>query len=236
MFLASALRSSLRSTFLKIALAAGAVSAMAGGQIHAATVQPAPQLEKNTSTFLLSGEIAPGDLSRLQTAIAHVPSGHRIVLLLSSPGGSIDEGIALGRFIQSSSITTVAIQGSGCASACTFLFLAGRDKATAEPMRIMIKGARLGFHQGSIRVATDKQYSANDVRAATGAGQDIVRRVQTYFNDIKVDPEFLTLFLSAPNDSLTLLNELDALRLGIHVMDPATGRLIPPTRNQQAQR
>ena len=55
-----------------------------------------------------------------------------------------------------------------------------------------------------------------------------MRRVNAYFQEIKADPEFLTLMLSAPHRSITLLNEFDALRLGIYVMDTTTQRLTAP--------
>ena len=108
------------------------------------------------------------------------------------------------------------------------MFLAGRD-ANEQPTRIMMKGARVGFHQGAIAtLSTNQTYSATQVAAAAEFGQDMVRRINAYFHEIKADPEFLTLVLSAPNRSLTLLNEFAALRLGIYVMDTTTQRLTAP--------
>ena len=236
---------SIRRTLLARArsgLAAIAAAAALALPIHASgadagTLTRIHTGERNTATFLFSGEIVQGDLARLQEATAKVP-GQRMVLLLESSGGSINEGLALGRHIHASNMTTVAIQGPGCHSACTFMFLAGRT-APGQVARIMIKGARVGFHQGGITVPSGQTFTAADVQAATGIGQDIVRRVNTFFSEIKADPEFLTLFLSAPHNSITLLNEIDALRLGVHVMDPTTQRLLQPgelSRQAQAQR
>lgn len=184
--------------------------------------------DKDVSTLVLRGQIVAGDLGRLQRVTAKVPPSQRIVLMLESPGGSIDEGIAIGRYVYAAKITTVAIQGPGCHSSCAFVFLAGRDP-NEQPLRIMMKGARVGFHQGAIGTLPAGQvYSASDIETATGIGQDIVKRINAYFHEIKADPEFLTLVLSAPHRGITLLNEFDALRLGIYVMDTATQKLTTP--------
>ena len=88
---------------------------------------------------------------------------------------------------------------------------------------------RVGFHQGALSsVPANQTYSASDIQTATQIGQEMVKRVNTYFQEIKADPEFLTMMLSAPNRGITLLNEFDALRLGIYVMDTATQKLTTP--------
>ena len=218
-----------RLTALVLAvLAATASLAAASTPVMAAMVYQVHTGDKDISTLVLRGQIVAGDLARLQRVTAKVPPSQRIALMLDSPGGNIDEAIAIGRYVYAAKITTVAIQGPGCHSSCAFVFLAGRD-ANEQPMRIMMKGARVGFHQGAIStVPANQTYSASDIQTATQMGQDMVKRVNGYFQEIKADPEFLTMMLSAPNRSITLLNEFDALRLGIYVMDTATQKLTTP--------
>jgi len=211
-----------------LAATASLTVAAASTPATAAIVYQVHTGDKDVSTLVLRGQIVAGDLARLQRVTAKIPPNQRIVLMLDSPGGSIDEGIAIGRYVYAAKLTTVAIQGPGCHSSCAFIFLAGRD-ASEQPMRIMMKGARVGFHQGALSsVPANQTYSATDIQTATQIGQDMVRRVNTYFQEIKADPEFLTMMLSAPNRSITLLNEFDALRLGIYVMDTATLKLTTP--------
>ena len=208
-----------------------ATASLAGASSTPATAAMVYQVhtgDKDVSTLVLRGQIVAGDLARLQRVTAKVPASQRIVLMLDSPGGSIDEGIAIGRYVYAAKLTTVAIQGPGCHSSCAFVFLAGRD-SNEQPMRIMMKGARVGFHQGAIAaLPTNQTYTAADIAKATEVGQEMVKRVNTYFQEIKADPEFLTMMLSAPNRGITLLNEFDALRLGIYVMDTATQKLTTP--------
>lgn len=224
-----AVRSS-RAVAGKLGFALVTVLAMvsAGATANAASVYKVDTGDTTTTTLAFRGDIRDGDLARLQALTAKVPSSQRVVLLLDSPGGSVDEGIAIGRYVHATRITTVAIQGPGCHSACTYVFLAGRDINTDQPSRIMMKGARLGFHQTRISNLPNQTYSAQDIDTATRISQDSIKKLDGYFKEIKADAEFLTLTLSAPNSTVTLLNELDALRLGIYVMDPQTDKLLTP--------
>ena len=207
---------------------AAVVLAMAHFPARAALVYTVDTGDTQTATLAFRGDIRDGDLARLQALTAKIPSSQRVVLLLESPGGSVDEGIAIGRYIYATKITTVAIQGPGCHSACTYMFLAGRDVITEQPSRIMVKGARLGFHQTRLSNLPNQNYSVQDIAAATQISQDSIKKLDAYFREIKADQEFLTLTLSSPNSSVTLLNELDALRLGIYVMNPQGNKLLTP--------
>jgi hypothetical protein len=134
-----------RSLVAAVAFAASASAA------PAANVTRVDTGLSGTTTLLYSGPVRQGDLVRLQNEVAKVAPGQRIALMLESPGGLVSEGLAIGRYIHANKITTIAIAGPGCASACTQIFLAGRDFATGKPARIMISGAQVGFHQTSIR-------------------------------------------------------------------------------------
>lgn len=225
---------------LLAALAGAALMALAGIQApaEAASVSSLTIGETNTTVLYFSGQIIAGDLARLQTEVDRVPAGQKMVLTLESPGGLVAEGISIGRYVHQRRMPTYVIAGNnnsgGCHSACTFIFLAGRDQVTGDPLRIMTSGARVGFHQvvlGGLQAG--QTFSAADVAAVSGNSQDSIRMIDTYFRDIQANPEFLTLVLSAPNSSITLLRELDALRLGIFIMDPSTQKLVMPDQFKQ---
>ena len=183
---------------------------------------------RDTTALFFRGPVQAGDLARLQAETAKVAPGRRIVLMLESGGGLITEGLAIGRFVASSKITTSVVAGPGCHSACTLIFLAGRD-AAGKPMRIMMSGARIGFHQAASRQLseTDTVTAAEASAAQTGV-QNAIAAIDAYFRDLGIQSEFLTLTLSSPNSTVSLLRELDALRLGIFVMDPSTQKLLTP--------
>lgn len=75
----------------------------------------------------------------------------------NSPGGSLTEGILLGRLLRQYSITSLVKRGGECYSACAVAFLGGTQAYTTGSGvgRYLEVGAKLGFHgfsSGSERV------------------------------------------------------------------------------------
>ncbi len=83
----------------------------------------------------LTGDLTEGVASRLADLLAAHPSVVRIHL--TSDGGLADEGEALRGVIGAHRLITFV--PDFCVSACTLAFLGGRE-------RLVMKGARLGFH------------------------------------------------------------------------------------------
>jgi hypothetical protein len=84
----------------------------------------------------LSGEFQHGVSDALASALARDPSIR--LLELDSPGGDSDQGLELGALVEKYSLSTFV--RNRCASACTFVFVAGRE-------RLLMPGAKLGFHR-----------------------------------------------------------------------------------------
>jgi len=62
-------------------------------------------------------------------------------LLLESPGGSLDDGIELGKAVRLKRLRTLTRET--CASACALIFLGGVERLLVGPK------ARIGFHQAA---------------------------------------------------------------------------------------
>lgn len=223
-------RSGLKATVAGwLATCAIALTAVTATPAAAATITRIDIGLRDTTALVYSGPVQRGDLARLQAETAKVPAGQRIVLMLESGGGLITEGLAIGRYVSASKITTSVVAGPGCHSACTLIFLAGRDAASGKAMRIMMSGARIGFHQASSgTIRPDQTVTAAEAAAAQTNVQTAIAQIDAYFRELGIHSEFLTLTLSAPNSTVNLLRELDALRLGIFVMDPSTQKLLTP--------
>ena len=86
----------------------------------------------------LRGPIGMGDAGRLQRLLEATPSVRR--LELASPGGRVYEAEQVVALMSKSRYNTRAV--GNCESACTLLFLAGRE-------RQLMPGAQLGFHRAS---------------------------------------------------------------------------------------
>jgi hypothetical protein len=83
----------------------------------------------------IRGEFTRGIGDSVRAAVDENP-GLRVVVL-DSPGGNIGEGLQIARAIKGHALST-AVKNS-CSSACTFAFVAGRE-------RILLPNTRLGFH------------------------------------------------------------------------------------------
>ncbi|MFE1599599.1 hypothetical protein [Methylobacterium sp. ID0610] len=83
----------------------------------------------------LSGTLTPGAAERLDALLAENPQVTR--LHLTSDGGLVDEGTAIGAVVAAHRLVTYV--PDYCISACTLAFLRGRE-------RVLMAEARLGFH------------------------------------------------------------------------------------------
>jgi hypothetical protein len=186
----------------------------------------------NTVTFRLYGKMVGGELQALQAEVAKLPPGQRVALVLESPGGLIAEGLKLGRYFHDAKIATfVFAGGNGCHSACALAFLGGRDAATGKRLRVMMSGARLGFHQFSAKFDPAKTYRQKDMNRVVADAQRVMDSIVGYLHAIGEDLSFLRLMLRAPHEAMTLVNDEDALKRGIHVMEQNSQRIIDPAEN-----
>jgi hypothetical protein len=183
----------------------------------------------STTTFLLNGPLTGGEQARLQAEVAKLPPTRRIAIILNSPGGLLAEGLRLGRFFHEAKIATYVFAGGiGCHSACSLAFLGGRDSTTGKPLRVMMSGARLGFHQFSARFDPGRSYTQKDMSAAVEDAHRVMDSIIGYLRAIDEDLSFLTLMLKAPHESIALLSDDAAAQRGIQVLRGSAQSLLDP--------
>lgn len=90
--------------------------------------------------LVVQGRFVPESDKRFLAALAANPGVGEI--WLSSPGGSLGAGLAIGSVIRERRIATRVRAGATCASACFFAFVGGFSR-TVEP------GGRIGLHNAS---------------------------------------------------------------------------------------
>jgi len=129
-------------------------------------------------------------------------------LLLESPGGSLSEGIEVGREVSDRGLRTVTRYE--CASACALIFLAGRERV------LVGSRAKIGFHQAAV-FHTDTK----DRHCSTRA--DITRDMQRYVFAVlpAAADDVMKLILSTSCDSIEWTAGQRAVDLGIatHIDD-----------------
>ena len=183
--------------------------------------------------FLYKGPIVAGDLLNLQSQISALPPDTAVAVALDSGGGSLGEGIALGKFFYRAKIITIVNRGTGCHSACSLAFLGGRGAKTGQPMRIKSSLGLLGFHQFSLKFDPNKKYTKKDRDDMVLGVQDVTAALVDYFKYINEDLTFLPFMLRAPTEQMRLLSNEDAIASGVHVFNEQTKLLIDPSLIRQ---
>lgn len=135
--------------------------------------------------FLFEGPIQPGDLAKISKARETLfnpyrdESGGEVAdvrnICLNSPGGNLEEAIAIGDYFYKNGIGTRVDQSHECLSACAFAFMMGVARGGEEALlnRTMHPTAKLGFHKPSIDVPKISGLTDRELESAFEGAIDI---------------------------------------------------------------
>jgi hypothetical protein len=140
----------------------------------------------------LTGQIAPGDAARFADFLTTVDPAPTQAFL-NSPGGSVQDALAMGRQIRSLGIGARMTATDICLSACPYLLAAGTTRTVED-------GALVGVHQ--------HYFGKNTALPAFMAVEDIQRgqgEVMEYLSDMDIDPLIMRHALLTPPDEIYLL-------------------------------
>lgn len=168
------------------------------------------------NAILAEGEIVPGDTSRLKETFNQLPRKQNDVLYLSSLGGSLYEGMSLGRFAWENGIKTVVEGGEDCASACALAFLGGRDH-DGNAWRSSSDNSRLGFH--AFRSIGSVYQDENDT-------QRVVADVLEYTRSVHAPIELIIKKFATPSHSVYWLSNAEICLLGIKLWSNAQSKFV----------
>jgi hypothetical protein len=150
----------------------------------------------------LTGTIVPGIADRLRDEVARLGEYVREVYL-NSPGGSVDDALAMSQLIRDKGFATRVKGGNLCASSCPLVFAGGVERVAEE-------GAAIGVHQ---IYAGDETITNSDV--AMSAAQAVTARITRHLIAMGVDPALWTHAMETPPAQLYYLtpDEMVALKL-----------------------
>ncbi|HVY50123.1 MAG TPA: hypothetical protein VHA07_01035 [Devosia sp.] len=156
----------------------------------------------------LTGTIDPGAAARVEAEIdAH---GEYIrSVALDSPGGAVQDALAIGRLIHDRGFATSVASGALCASSCPLIFAAGRE-------RIAGAGAAIGVHQ--IYAAAPEGTLTSRLAAAGAAMSDAQRltaEISRYLRAFGIGDEVWLKALETPPDRLTYFSAQELKRLNL---------------------
>ncbi len=128
-----------------------------------------------------TGQVAAGDLAKIKARFEDEYGG--ATLCLDSPGGSFSEALDIAEYLlfHPDSIATRVKTGAVCESACSLIFLAGKQVEEGETYwmtydRTLEPGARLGFHAPSLGLPAGATYSSSHVTQGFKVAIEAARR------------------------------------------------------------
>ena len=96
----------------------------------------------NSHILRFTGKIVKGDFARIQQVYLENRWRNIYWVSLDSGGGDVKEAQQIGRWIRTMGLNTFVGNNSECASACTDIYIGGKDRAAWV-------GASFGFHPSS---------------------------------------------------------------------------------------
>ncbi|MFC6637642.1 hypothetical protein GV827_20130 [Sulfitobacter sp. JBTF-M27] len=144
------------------------------------------------ASALLEGSIAAGDGDRMAKELDALPQQPRRIIL-NSPGGSVQEALALGRFLRAEGFNTALRDGDICYSACPYLLASGVARDIPD-------GGSVGVHQ--------HYFGESTLLPAFVAVEDIQRgqgEVMGYLDEMGIDPLVMRHALVTPPDEIYIL-------------------------------
>lgn len=160
------------------------------------------QFDRKGRDLELTGQISPGDAKRFADFIKGLPNfGGKV--FLNSPGGSVTDGLEIGRAIRAEGWTTRVAKDKICLSACPYI-LAGGAKREVSLM------GHVGVHQ--------HYFGKNTVLPAFLAVEDIQRgqgEVMGYLVEMGISPLLMMPALVTPPDEIYILTRAELLEYGV---------------------
>lgn len=129
------------------------------------------------TTITLAGDIVKGDGLKFSRLLKDERKRHPVALLkLNSRGGLIGEAVEIAKLVRAANITTRVASGARCSSACSLVFVAGKQKI-AEPT------GNIGVHRGrDLKTGKDSKTATETmarVLRSYGVPEQIIRKLES---------------------------------------------------------
>ncbi|WP_417579172.1 ATP-dependent Clp protease proteolytic subunit [Pelagibacterium sp.] len=153
--------------------------------------------------LMLSGTIVPGAATRFAQEVDR-RGDYVETVALNSPGGSVEDALAIGRLIRESGFDTAVGDGALCGSSCPLVLAGGIQ-------RIVSDKAAIGVHQIYAGAGGEAIGSAQ----AMSDAQSVSARIARYLEEMGIDPLIWINAMETPPDRLYFLtlDEMEQTRL-----------------------
>jgi hypothetical protein len=202
----------MMSSFTRFALAAIVICAIAFSRpTMAAEIRS--DTEAGRTVISITGPINDGDYDRFLDVL---DQSRPDLLVLSSPGGNLSEGLAIAAETALLRLPTFVGDSGGCFSACALIWVAGAP-------RIMTSSAEIGVH-AAYYLVEEINGSLQPVVSSVGNAN-----VGAFLNGLGLDNDAIKFFVAPPPDSIALLTPRLARILNIPILIASgdSGGLLP---------
>jgi hypothetical protein len=183
------------------------IAALSATTIPAAAMTFAPAKLKSGRAIIATGDIEPGDGERFRQMVKDGKSDGAL-LVLSSDGGSVSDGMDIGRAAWRAGMATMVAPSSKCLSACFLAFSGGRTRHVPD-------NAALGSHQ--FYREDDDQI---DGAAAMKESQSLAGDMLYFVSQTGVDPQALTFILQTPSENMFVFSPEMLKRFRLEQLEP----------------
>ena len=170
--------------------------------------------------LLATGTITPGISESFAAEVAKRGDYIKTVVL-NSPGGSVNDALAMGRLIRDKKIATEVEAGKYCASSCPLVFAGGIERRAGDK-------AVIGVHQvAAVGSANAMPRDEMDV------AQRISARCQRYLGEMGINLQAWVHAMETPHDKLFVFkpDELKALNIVTAAAAPQPAPAASKTRS-----
>jgi hypothetical protein len=158
-------------------------------------------------TLAVTGTIMPGSAETFAAAV-DAYAEYVDTVVLNSPGGAVDDALAMGRLIREKGFATSVAAGTLCASSCPLVFAGGEERVAAP-------GAAIAVHQIYAAAPADSSMAARLAAAgsAMSDAQSMTAEISRYLIGMGIDAEVWLRALETPPDRLSYFSADDLIRL-----------------------
>jgi hypothetical protein len=166
--------------------------------------------------LMATGTITPGSSESFATEVGR-HSEYIKTVVLNSPGGSVNDALAMGRLIRERRFATEVEPGKFCVSSCPLVFVGGVDRRAGDR-------ATIGVHQ----VAAIRSAANGSPRDEMSLAQNISARCQRYLGDMGVSLQVWVHAMETPHDRLFVFRTDELKSLNIVTAAPASAPVAAP--------
>lgn len=167
--------------------------------------------------LMATGTITPG-ISQSFAAEVGKRGDYIKTVVLNSPGGSIDDALAMGRLIRDKKFATEVEAGKYCASSCPLVFAGGVERRAGDR-------ATIGVHQ----VAAIRSATGGPPGEGMSVVQNISARCQRYLGDMGISLQVWVHAMETPHDKLFVFQPDELKSLNMVTTAPAALTAPPAT-------